>query len=150
MLVATADFGLKVAFIVGFSVIFGLVVLLPWTLDLWFAHQERRPSPAGTVATPGQGSGTPGLSRASMAMSVIVVIGFALAYLLIVNPFKDAKLASDIVVALTTTLAAIVAFYFGSKTAQESAAQAAGTNDAAGSTTLVANGSPKQPVDASI
>jgi hypothetical protein len=117
MFVATTDFGIKLAFIIGFTVIFGMVLLLPWTLDLVLSQTRRKPGEAP--------QGTSGLSRTSMALAVIVVIGFALGYLLVENPYANSsRLANDIVVALTTTLAAIVAFYYGSRSALESAAQA--------------------------
>jgi hypothetical protein len=122
MFVATTDFGIKLAFVIGFTVIFGMVLLLPWTLDLVLSQTRRKPGEAP--------QGTSGLSRTSMALAVIVVIGFALAYLLVENPYANSsRLANDIVVALTTTLAAIVAFYYGSRTALESAAQASPESD---------------------
>ncbi len=121
MFIATTDFGIKLAFVIGFAVILGMVLLLPWTLDLWLSQTRRNPGEPP--------EGTPGLSRTSMALAVIVVIGFALAYLLVENPYNNSsRLANDIVIALTTTLAAIVAFYFGSRTALESAEQASGSD----------------------
>jgi hypothetical protein len=136
MFVATADFGVKLAFVIGFAVILGLVLLLPWTLDLWLSQTRRNPG--------GRPEGTPGLSRTSMALAVIVVIGFALGYLLVENPYNNSsRLANDIVVALTTTLAAIVAFYFGSKTALESASQA--STSAADSPTQAPESGPGSP-----
>ena len=117
VVLATTNYGLQLALVIGFAVVFGLVVLLPWTLDLVLSHtaKQSETTDGGTKLT-----GTSGLSRASMAMSVIVVIGFALMYLLVMNP--GGQLAKDIVVALTTTLAAVVAFYFGTRMAQEAAA----------------------------
>ena len=48
------------------------------------------------------------------------MIGFALAYILVVRPFADNRtITSNIVVALTTTLASITAFYFGSRLASQ-------------------------------
>lgn len=127
IVVSTTDFGVKLAFVIGFTVILGMVLLVPWTLDLWLSHTKR------SAGEPPEG--TPGLSRTSMALAVIVVIGFALGYLLLENPYKNSsRLATNIVVALTTTLAAIVAFYFGSKTALESASQA--SDSGAGSSTI--------------
>jgi hypothetical protein len=58
-----------------------------------------------------------------MAFAVIVVIGFALAYILVRRPFADNKtVSSNILVALTTTLASITAFYFGSRLATQATA----------------------------
>ena len=130
MFVAVADYGVKLAFVIGFTVIFGMVLLLPLTLDLVYSQRRRKP---------GEGPrGTTGLSRTLMALAVLTVIGFALGYLLIEDPYSNSnKIAGDIIVALTTTLAAIVAFYFGSKTALESASQASTSNGAAPAITIV-------------
>lgn len=100
------------AVVIGFAVVFGLVLLLPWTLDLIFARvfNEKGQAPRSTA----------GLSRASMAIGVLTVVGFALMYLIVAPPaaLAGATLVRDIVVALTTTLAAITAFYFGTKAAE--------------------------------
>jgi hypothetical protein len=64
----------------------------------------------------GPPSGAQGAARATMAFAVITVIGFALGYILVERPLPDnARVVNTIVVALTTTLAAVTAFYFGSK-----------------------------------
>jgi len=100
---------------VGFMFVLALVLLVPWIIDL--VKSESR-APAGEAP-----KGTPGLSRATMALAVLVVVAFALTYILVANPFpaNGSKIVGDIVVALTTTLAAITAFYFGGKTKEEAA-----------------------------
>lgn len=102
---------------VGFMVVLALVLLVPWIIDL--VKSENR-APAGEAP-----KGMSGLSRTSMALAVLVVVAFALSYVLVANPFgtqAGSKIVGDIVVALTTTLAAITAFYFGSKTKEEATA----------------------------
>jgi len=114
MSLARADFGIKISFLFCLAVVLVLVIVVPSTIDLWKSHSKRLPGE--------EPKGTPSLSRASMAFAIIVVIAFALAYDLIEKPFgSSAKISQDIVVALTTTLAAITAFYYGGKTALESA-----------------------------
>jgi hypothetical protein len=64
--------------------------------------------------------GHPELGLHKRQTLAIAVIGFALAYILVEKPFgTDKTVVQNIVVALTTTLAAISAFYFGSKRATD-------------------------------
>jgi hypothetical protein len=88
-----------------------LVILLPYVIDLW------------------KGSNTSGLARATMANAIVIVISLTVALLVIERPFAKADpnqgLARLVLVALTTTLASVVAFYFGGKIATDAAAQAA-------------------------
>jgi hypothetical protein len=90
-----------------------LVILLPYVIDLW------------------KGSNTSGLARATMANAIVIVISLTVALLVIERPFAKADpnqgLARLVLVALTTTLASVVAFYFGGKIATDAAAQAAST-----------------------
>ena len=127
MVLATTDFGIKVAFIATFAFVLGLVVVVPMTVDLVFAQLKRQPN-----ETP---EGTSWLARATMALAVIVIVGFVALYVLVEQPFgKNQRIISDIVVALTTTLASIVAFYFGSK----SSAAAAGKTSPVSTTIAIA------------
>jgi hypothetical protein len=94
-----------------------LVILLPYVIDLW------------------KGSNTSGLARATMANAIVIVISLTVALLVIERPFAKADpnqgLARLVLVALTTTLASVVAFYFGGKIATDAAAQAASNTAAA-------------------
>jgi hypothetical protein len=94
-----------------FAAAVALVILVPYVMDL----RKERP--------------TSGLSRATMANAIVVVIALTAALLVIEKPFGKADpnqgLARLVLVALTTTLASVVAFYFGGKTAVDAAAQAA-------------------------
>jgi len=94
-----------------------LIILVPYVIDLR------------------KGTATPGLSRATMANAIVVVIALTIALLVIEKPFGRADpnqgLARLVLVALTTTLASVVAFYFGGKTATDAAAQAATATAAA-------------------
>ena len=124
-----------------------LVLLVPFTLDLIGSHKTYRtlvtadpPRP-----TPGKGpQGMQGLARATMAFAVIAVIGFALAYILVEKPFADNKtITSNIMVALTTTLASITAFYFGSRLATQAHRDAA---DATAKGVAAGSGAPPSPI----
>jgi hypothetical protein len=95
------------------------VILVPFLADLLNTHATYRqvvtedPKAAKVLGPP---SGAQGAARATMAFAVITVIGFALGYVLVERPLVDnARVVNTIVVALTTTLAAVTAFYFGSK-----------------------------------
>lgn len=99
------------------------ILLVPLTIDMVASHRTYRAlsmaDPAN--APPAEGlQGVQGLARATMAFAVIAVVGFGLAYILVERPFADNKtITSNIVVALTTTLASITAFYFGSRLAAQ-------------------------------
>ena len=100
-----------------------LVILVPFVWDIRGAHKawldaiEKDPAAVRYLGHP---VGVQGIARATMAFSVIAVIGFALAYILVTKPFgSDKTVVQNVVVALTTTLAAITAFYFGSKQATD-------------------------------
>jgi hypothetical protein len=94
-----------------------LVILVPYVIDLLKSGE------------------TSGLARATMANAIVVVISLTVALLVIEKPFGKADpnqgLARLVLVALTTTLASVVAFYFGGKIATDAAAQAASTTAAA-------------------
>lgn len=128
LVVATGLTWIDVAVLGIFALGIVLVLLVPFTLDLLASHKTYRtlvthdpPRPAGKGP-----QGMQGLARATMAFAVIAVIGFALGYILVEKPFSDNKtITSDIMVALTTTLAAITAFYFGSRLATQAHRDAA-------------------------
>jgi hypothetical protein len=111
------------------------VVLVPFTTDIVFSHRTYREllKANGSSPTAGEGpQGVQGLARASMAFAVIVAVGFALAFVLVERPFSDNKtIAGNVLVALTTTLASITAFYFGSRLAAQASQDAAKTLTAA-------------------
>ncbi len=104
-----------------------LVILVPFVTDMVSAHRTWRTVVArdATHQASGRPTGIQGIARATMAFAIIVVIGFALGYILVEQPFHDNQtIVGNIVVALTTTLAAITAFYFGSKQASDQKADA--------------------------
>jgi hypothetical protein len=124
-----------------------LILLVPFTIDVVAAHRTYRKlvtSGSEPAASARALQGKQGLARATMAFAIIAVVGFALAYILVERPFADSRtITSNIVVALTTTLASITAFYFGSQlatppprpasdTAAGAAAAGAGIAEAAG------------------
>jgi hypothetical protein len=113
----------KIILVGIFSLGLVLVILVPFVWDIRGAHKAWRDAikkdPAAMKYL-GHPVGVQGIARATMAFAVIAVIGFALAYILVERPFgNDKTVVQNIVVALTTTLAAISAFYFGSKQATD-------------------------------
>jgi hypothetical protein len=100
-----------------------LVLLVPFTIDVILSHQTYRKVIDANRPAAERGDeprGVQGLARACMAFAVILVVGFALAYILVKQPFSDNKtIAGNILIALTTTLASITAFYFGSRLASQ-------------------------------
>ena len=123
LLMTTKVNWIDVALIGIFALGIVFVVLVPFTIDVIESHRtwktliEKDSTALQRLDGP---NGIQGLARATMAFGVIVAVGLALAYILIVRPFTDNKtIAGNILVALTTTLASITAFYFGSRLAAE-------------------------------
>lgn len=108
-----------------------LILLVPFTIDVVAAHRTYRKlvtSGSEPAASARALQGKQGLARATMAFAIIAVVGFALAYILVERPFADSRtITSNIVVALTTTLASITAFYFGSQLASQAHRDASDT-----------------------
>ena len=125
-----------------------LVLLVPFTIDVILSHRTYRKLVAdvpATAARPDEPHGMQGLARASMTFAVIAVVGFALAYILVQQPFVDNKtITSNLLVALTTTLASITAFYFGSRLSAQ-AHQDAATTAVAATKAAVAQAAAAQP-----
>ena len=110
-----------------------LVILVPFVTDMVSSHRTWRAvvEKDAKHQASGRPTGIQGIARATMAFAIIVVIGFALGYILVEKPFHDNQtIVGNIVVALTTTLAAITAFYFGSKQASDPGEQAGGESEA--------------------
>ena len=62
--------------------------------------------------------GIPGLARATMALTVIVILGIAVIHILVEgSPEGDSQIINNILSMLAGLLAAITGFYFGGKTA---------------------------------
>lgn len=72
--------------------------------------------------------GIAGLSRGTMAILAIAIMGIALFHLLITRQEADSSTINTIIAMLGSLIAVIVGFYFGGKTAGE-AAQAAKKDD---------------------
>ena len=150
LLVATNLTWIDVSVLGIFALGVVLVLLVPFTLDLIASHKTYRklvtadpPRPAGKGP-----QGMQGLARATMAFAVIAVIGFALAYILVEKPFADNRtITSNIMVALTTTLASITAFYFGSRLATQAHRDAA---DATAKGVAAGAGTPMSPISIAI
>ena len=64
--------------------------------------------------------GIPGLARAVMALTVIVVLGIAVIHMLVEGPQgNNSQIINNILSMLAGLLAAITGFYFGGKTAEK-------------------------------
>jgi hypothetical protein len=68
--------------------------------------------------------GIPGLARAVMALTVIVILGVAVIHILVEgSPKDDSQIIDNILSMLAGLLAAITGFYFGGKTAEKATEQ---------------------------
>ena len=66
--------------------------------------------------------GIPGLARATMALTVIVILGIAVFHILVKGaPGDNSQIISNILSMLAGLLAAITGFYFGGKTSEKKA-----------------------------
>jgi hypothetical protein len=64
--------------------------------------------------------GIPGLARATMALTVIMILGVAVFHILVKGaPGGDSQIINNILSMLAGLLAAITGFYFGGKTAEK-------------------------------
>jgi hypothetical protein len=64
--------------------------------------------------------GIVGLSRGTMAILVIAILGIALFHLLTTRQNSDSQIISNVISMLGSLIAAIVGFYFGGKASEES------------------------------
>jgi hypothetical protein len=98
------------------------VILIPFTLDVRNAHRSwltLASKDSEAVKNLDGPRGIQGLARATMALGLLVAVGFALAYVVVVHPFSDNKtIVTAIVTALTTALASAIAFYFSTRAMQ--------------------------------
>jgi hypothetical protein len=99
-----------------------LVILVPFTLDVINAHKSWRTivgaNPDALKVLKGP-NGIQGLARATMALGLLVAIGFGLGYVLVEHPFSDNKpIVIAILSALTTAFASVTAFYFSTRAMQ--------------------------------
>lgn len=68
--------------------------------------------------------GIPGLARAVMALTVIVILGIAVTHILVEgSPKDDSQIIDNILSMLAGLLAAITGFYFGGRTAEKATEQ---------------------------
>ncbi len=128
VLATPSDNWTKIILVAIFALGLVLVILVPFVTDMVNSHRTWRAvvEKDAQHQASGRPTGIQGIARATMAFAIIVVIGFALGYILVEKPFHDNQtIVGNIVVALTTTLAAITAFYFGSKQASDSRAERA-------------------------
>jgi Fibronectin type III domain len=100
----------------------------PWTL------QEMR-----TVINAAATKGATGLTRTTIALGLLTLVGVALAALLVGNGANASDLLKTVVTALTTALTTVLGFYFGSKATGEGVAQGA---DPSGGAAGPAKGTP--------
>ena len=127
--------------IVVYITVVALLMGVPWVIDIIMAYKSQgeirrllinKASVNGITPTelrellkackeaPG---GIQGLSRASMALSVILILGIAIFHLLVNGKGTDgeSQIISNVLSLLGGLLAAITGFYFGGRAAEEKA-----------------------------
>lgn len=114
---ATGGPGYRFAEYAIFAGAIAVIILVPLIIDL------RR------------GERTPGLARTGIANAIVAAVALGLALLLVAKPFgkndPNLELARLVLVSLTTTLAAISAFYFGTRSATDAINQGVAAGAAA-------------------
>lgn len=131
--------------ILVYVVIVAVFISLPWVIDILMAYVSQykirkqlvEKASANNISlaelkellkeigkAPG---GMQGLSRASMALSVILILGIAVFHLITKNEPTDgdSQIVGNILSMLGGLLAAITGFYFGGRTAEKGAEKAA-------------------------
>jgi hypothetical protein len=87
--------------------------------------------------------GGQGLTRTTIALGLLTLVGVALTALLVGDSTGASDLLKTVVTALTTALTTVVGFYFGARTAADAAAaQAGGPGAPPGSTTPTGSTTP--------
>jgi hypothetical protein len=79
--------------------------------------------------------GIPGLARATLAFTLLLVIGIMLFHVLVLSGHDIPSGADKLLTLLGTALTSVIAFYFGSKAANENSQQAAATGTQRGAGT---------------
>ncbi|HEX4527563.1 MAG TPA: fibronectin type III domain-containing protein [Gaiellaceae bacterium] len=79
-----------------------------------------------TSALRTQPRSTRGLTRTTIALVLVTLVGIALTALLVGNGNNASDLLKTVVTALTTALTTVIGFYFGAKTATDAAAGSGG------------------------
>lgn len=77
-----------------------------------------------------QSSGMQGVARATMALTLCVIIGAAIVLLIANPPDQENSMLKDILLALTGAISSIVGFYFGGRAAQSAEPQNGGGSPA--------------------
>jgi hypothetical protein len=83
----------------------------------------------GTAVAP---RGATGLTRTTIALGLLTLVGVALAALLVGDGRAASDLLKTVVTALTTALTTVLGFYFGARTATDAAEAGGGAGGAAG------------------
>ncbi|HEX3584994.1 MAG TPA: IPT/TIG domain-containing protein [Candidatus Angelobacter sp.] len=118
----------------------GLIVLLPVVCtiyDMSKSYRERmkvlgnlRPQTATVeevktllVSMSNGPTGFTGLTRGIVAVTLVLIVGFAIFHLVVFAPSKLPDIADKLLMLIAGTLTSIVGFYFGSKAATDAASQ---------------------------
>ena len=126
--------------------VLALVALLPMVLDIFMAYRSRDKTRNLLVEKAAADKlqlselkellkevgisppGIPGLARATMALTVIVVLGIAVVHILVGSSSdKDSQIVNNILSMLAGLLSAITGFYFGGKSEKEKASAKSNT-----------------------
>lgn len=134
-------------------VVVALVAVLPLVIDTFFAARWRREVTKELIGREWSNTelralvkdlreprGVRGLTRSLIALLIIVLVGFALAYATTASGNGADDLRKTIVTSLLTVLATVAGFYFGALGAQNSAEAARGNG-----TPPAAEPPPEQP-----
>jgi hypothetical protein len=114
-----------------FLILLGVLVLvwfIPYMVDLVSSNRRAAATSyakGGQVAQSQEPTGTPGLVRALMALTVITIAGVALLLVLSGNTTDATDLRKTLITAIATVVGAISGFYFGGKTAESAAERVA-------------------------
>lgn len=96
--------------IILYVLIAAAIASTPMLLDIILAYRRSK-------QTGEEPKGIPGLARATMALTVIVILAIAVFHLLVVGGSQD--IINNVLSMLAGLLAAITGFYFGGKTTEK-------------------------------
>ncbi len=108
----------KMEIILIYVLVVALFAGIPMILDICLAYRSVKESGKAP-------RGIPGLARATMALTVIVILGIAVFHILVKGaPGDNSQIVNNILSMLAGLLAAITGFYFGGKAGEKKVEEA--------------------------
>ncbi len=127
------------SFILIYVIVLALVASIPMIVDIFKAYQSHNETKKLLIGKISQKDlkteeikelikeidkappGIPGLARATMALTVITILGIAVIHVLVKIPFgeQNQQIVSNVLSILAGLLSAITGFYFGGKAAEK-------------------------------